>query len=92
MAPGPDYRRPVRVIPGSHRAGRLAAHEIDRYRAEAPEVVCTVSRGGVLAFHSLLLHASSPAREPAHRRVVHLEYVAADYATLPEGLAWYDQV
>jgi ectoine hydroxylase-related dioxygenase (phytanoyl-CoA dioxygenase family) len=82
---------PVRVIPGSHRAGRLSAADVDRWRAMGPEVVCTVPRGGILAFHSLLLHASSPALEPAHRRVVHLEYVAAEWAELPGGLAWYER-
>jgi hypothetical protein len=64
---------------------------VDRWRAEVPEVVCTVPRGGILAFHSLLLHASSPALEASHRRVVHLEYVAARWAVLPGGLAWYDR-
>jgi ectoine hydroxylase-related dioxygenase (phytanoyl-CoA dioxygenase family) len=81
---------PVRVLPGSHRAGRLTAADVDRWRAAVPEVVCTVPRGGLLLFHALLLHASSPAREPAHRRVVHLEFVAPRWAELPGGLAWHD--
>ncbi|HEX2081272.1 MAG TPA: phytanoyl-CoA dioxygenase family protein [Longimicrobium sp.] len=79
---------PVRVIPGSHRDGRLAPDDVDRWRAAGPEVVCTVPRGGILAFHSLLLHASSPAQAPAHRRVMHLEF-AAD--PLPGGLEWYER-
>ncbi len=79
---------PVRVIPGSHRDGRLAPDDIDRWRGAGPEVVCTVPRGGILAFYSLLLHASSPAQVPAHRRVVHLEF-AAD--PLPGGLEWYER-
>lgn len=83
---------PVRVLPGSHRDGRLSAADVDARRAEAEEVVCTVPRGGILTFHALLLHASSPARAPAHRRVVHLEYVAAEWAALPGGLTWYDRV
>jgi ectoine hydroxylase-related dioxygenase (phytanoyl-CoA dioxygenase family) len=82
---------PVRVLPGSHWAGRLSAADVDRWRAAVPEVVCVVPRGGILAFHSLLLHASSPAREASHRRVVHLEYVAARWAELPGGLAWHDR-
>ncbi|AHG93538.1 Phytanoyl-CoA dioxygenase (plasmid) [Gemmatirosa kalamazoonensis] len=83
---------PVRVIPGSHVHGRLTAADVGRWRATAPQVVCTVTRGGILAFHSLLLHASAPAVEPAHRRVVHLEFAAAEWAQLPGGLAWYDRV
>lgn len=80
---------PVRVLAGSHRDGRLTGAAIDAWRARAPEVVCTVPRGGILAFHSLLLHASSPALQPAHRRVVHLEFAADE---LPGELAWYDRV
>ena len=81
---------PVRVLPGSHRAGRLLPNQIDRWRTITPEIVCTVPRGGILAFHSLLLHASSPAIEPLHRRVIHLEYVAAKWKELPHGLEWYE--
>src|SRR5688500_17971232 len=61
---------PVRVIPGSHREGRLGPEQVDAFRSAGTEVVCTVPRGGILAFHSLLLHASSPALQPAHRRVI----------------------
>ncbi len=82
---------PVRVILGSHRRGRLTAAETDQIRKEGPEVVCTVPRGGILAFHSLLLHASSQALLPQHRRVVHLEYVARRWANLPGGLAWHER-
>lgn len=35
----------------------------------------------------LLLHASSPAASPGHRRVLHVEYAAAG---LPGGLQWYE--
>jgi ectoine hydroxylase-related dioxygenase (phytanoyl-CoA dioxygenase family) len=82
---------PVRVLPGSHRGGRLNPTEIEHLRGTTPEVVCTVPRGGILAFHSLLLHASSPAEIPAHRRVVHIEYVAARWRSLPGSLAWHEQ-
>jgi ectoine hydroxylase-related dioxygenase (phytanoyl-CoA dioxygenase family) len=82
---------PVRVIPGSHRGGRLGVAEVERWRASRPEVVCTVPRGGILAFHSLLLHASSPATAPAHRRVVHIEFAGAESRDLPGGLAWYER-
>ena len=81
---------PVRVLPGSHREGRLSAAQIDALRQRVPEVECTVPAGGVLAFHSLLLHASSPARVPLHRRVIHIEYVAAGWRELPGGLQWQE--
>jgi ectoine hydroxylase-related dioxygenase (phytanoyl-CoA dioxygenase family) len=79
---------PVRVIPGSHRGGRLSGAQIDAMKASMPEVECLVPRGGILAFHSLLLHASSAARLPIHRRVIHIEYVSQAWAQLPGGLRW----
>jgi ectoine hydroxylase-related dioxygenase (phytanoyl-CoA dioxygenase family) len=81
---GPE-NGPVRVIPGSHRAGRLSASAVDEWKARGPVVDCVVARGGILAFQPLLLHASSPATVPAHRRVVHIEFAAG---ALPGGLAW----
>jgi hypothetical protein len=76
----------LRVIAGSHRHGRLAPVEIDRLREQCEAVTCEVPRGGALVMRPLLLHASSAAHVPGHRRVIHLEY-AAD--PLPAGLEWY---
>ena len=78
---------PVRVLPGSHRAGRLRVSEIEAWRRRAPEVTCIVPRGGLLVMRPLLLHASSPAKSPAHRRVIHIEYAATD---LSGGLEWLE--
>lgn len=75
----------LQVIPGSHKAGRLDAKSIARWRAERQPVTCAVSRGGALLMRPLLLHASSPASEPTHRRVVHLEFACEP---LPGGLTW----
>lgn len=77
---------PVRVISGSHRAGRQSPDEIDRWRAGVPETVCLVERGGLLLFRPLLLHASSPATRPDHRRVLHIEYGPPN---LSDELAWH---
>ena len=80
---------PVRVISGTHRLGRLGADAIDRLRAEQAESVCLVAESGVLAFRPLLLHASSPATRPAHRRVIHIEYAARELAP---PLVWHRRV
>ncbi|MEJ7813176.1 MAG: phytanoyl-CoA dioxygenase family protein [Gemmatimonadaceae bacterium] len=85
---GPD-NGPVRVVPGSHRAGRLSAEAAKSWQARAAPVECLAARGGVLAMRPLLLHASSPARVPAHRRVVHIEYAEGP---LPGGLEWHEAV
>ncbi len=76
---------PLQVMPGSHKAGRLNAKEIADWRDRCRAVACTVPRGGALLMRPLLLHASSPAAEPSHRRVVHLEFAAE---SLPAGLQW----
>lgn len=82
---GPE-NGPVQVIAGSHRAGRLSAEEITRGREEKEAVPCTSAQGGALVMRPLILHASSPATVPEHRRVVHLEFAAAE---LPFGLQWH---
>ena len=80
---------PVRVLPGSHRVGRLSAAGIDHWRSGREEVSCLAERGSILAFRPLLLHASSPAAVASNRRVIHIEFAAEE---LPEPLAWHDRV
>jgi ectoine hydroxylase-related dioxygenase (phytanoyl-CoA dioxygenase family) len=85
---GPE-NGPVRVLPRSHRVGRLSASAIDAWRGGRPSVDCVAERGAILAFRPLILHASSQATVPGHRRVVHLDFAAEE---LPEPLAWYERV
>ncbi|MEP7001505.1 MAG: phytanoyl-CoA dioxygenase family protein [bacterium] len=80
---------PVRVISGSHARGRLSPDDVEVWKARGPIIECVVERGGILAFHPLILHASSPATKPGHRRVVHLEFASG---ALPTGLAWYHAI
>jgi ectoine hydroxylase-related dioxygenase (phytanoyl-CoA dioxygenase family) len=80
---------PVRVLPGSHRVGRLSAEAIDQWREGQAPVDCLAERGSILAFRPLILHASSPAKAPAHRRVVHIEFAADE---LPAPLDWHSRV
>ncbi|MBY0506136.1 MAG: phytanoyl-CoA dioxygenase family protein [Bryobacteraceae bacterium] len=79
---------PVRVIPGSHSRGRLTAGQIRSLRESIPSKSCTVGKGGVLLMRPLLLHASSAAASPTHRRVVHLEWASCG---LPNGLRWFSE-
>jgi hypothetical protein len=76
---------PLRVLPGSHRAGKLRDAEIPTWRERAMEQLCLVPRGGALLMRPLLIHASSPALKPAHRRVIHIEYANC---ALAAGLEW----
>jgi ectoine hydroxylase-related dioxygenase (phytanoyl-CoA dioxygenase family) len=84
---GPD-NGPLRVLAGSHRFGRFNAPSPEK-RDGLEEVVCTVAAGGVVLMRPLLLHASSAAVVPQHRRVIHIEYAAAP---LPGGLEWHARV
>ncbi len=79
---------PLRVLPGSHRHGKLDSAGLATWRS-MPQQACPVPRGGLLVMHPLLLHASSAAEAAAHRRVVHIEYASVE---LPHGLEWFDRV
>lgn len=75
---------PVRVIPGSHKYGRIPESEIQNYITRSIQD-CLVPTGGVFLMKPLLLHASSLSQSPKHRRVIHIEYAAE---SLPGGLEW----
>jgi len=77
---------PLRVLPGSHAHGRLGAPEIVEWRDRVPEVLTVAPRGAALIMRPLLLHASSAATSPRHRRIIHLDYAVAE---LPGGLDWH---
>jgi ectoine hydroxylase-related dioxygenase (phytanoyl-CoA dioxygenase family) len=79
---------PLRVIPGSHCGGRLSAERISTLNKEE-SVTCSVPRGGALVMRPLLLHASSACTIPKSRRVIHLEFAAAE---LPQGLNWEHKI
>ena len=79
---------PVRVIPGSHLAGRLSDAQIETVRRDGVPCDCLVPFGGALLMRPLLLHASAPATAPAHRRVFHVEYAATE---LPDGFVWAER-
>jgi len=76
---------PLSVLPGSHVHGRLAAPEIARWSEHGRAIDCTAARGDVLLLKPLVVHRSSPAVRPGHRRVLHLEFAAEE---LPQPLAW----
>lgn len=80
---------PLEVLPGSHRGGRLDAAQTVAWRAGTPIRTCLVPRGGAVVMRPLILHASSAAEVPGHRRVIHLEYAAGD---LTPPLEWLDAV
>jgi hypothetical protein len=79
---GPDVG-PLRVVPRSHLLGRLDEDAVQAH--VVGERTCVASRGDVLAFKPLLLHASASSASTSHRRVLQLEFSRDE---LPPGLQW----
>ncbi|HEY9127408.1 MAG TPA: phytanoyl-CoA dioxygenase family protein [Acidobacteriaceae bacterium] len=75
----------LKVIPRSHLQGRIPESDASQLGSNGPAVVCEALAGDALLMRPLLLHASSPAVSPRHRRVIHIDYAAM---TLPAGLNW----
>ncbi|MGA9453832.1 MAG: phytanoyl-CoA dioxygenase family protein [Verrucomicrobiia bacterium] len=78
----------LKIIPGSHLDGRLSAVQITEWTSKQKVLTCAVPKGGGLLMRPLLLHSSSSARNPSHRRVLHIEYATQE---LPNGLKWFDR-
>jgi ectoine hydroxylase-related dioxygenase (phytanoyl-CoA dioxygenase family) len=75
----------LRVIPASHRKGQMSRDAIRAMTISGADTV-VAKAGDALFMRPLILHASSPAQTPEHRRVLHLEFAPADL--LPAGLEW----
>lgn len=75
----------LKVIPGTHRQGILKQEEIDKRVKQETHVSCVVGAGGAVIMRPHILHSSSKAKHPSHRRVVHLEYSSFE---LPSGVNW----
>ena len=67
---------PLRVLPGTHRAGVLGDDEIERLSREVTPFDCVAPSGSIVAMRPLTLHASSKATSEEPRRVLHIEYGA----------------
>jgi len=68
----------LRVVPGSHRLGKLSPAELTRTVAAGPQVELSVPKGKLLLIRPLLIHASSVAAAATHRRVLHIEFAPAE--------------
>lgn len=76
------------VVPGSHHK-KLNNEEIDVIAQNCVPTVCEVNAGGIHAMKPLLLHASSKAKSPKHRRVIYLEFNSTE---LDNGLEWAERM
>ncbi|MCW1916413.1 phytanoyl-CoA dioxygenase family protein [Luteolibacter sp. GHJ8] len=74
---------PLRVCPGSHHHGFIPSQECGAFASTHGEYAALAEQGEVILMRPLLLHASSQATEPGHRRVLHLVYHGAGRAEEP---------
>lgn len=77
----------LRVIPGSHRHGRLNEAAIHTLRHTNDATLCAVPAGAVMVMRPLLLHASSKTSSSRPRRVLHFLYAPKD-SLQPYNLQW----
>jgi hypothetical protein len=77
---------PLRVVPGSHRAGKAMTFD------ESMARTLSAQRGDVLVIRPLVAHCSLPSAPDAkrHRRILHLEF--AGTPDLPDGYAWHNYI
>ncbi len=75
----------LKVIPGTHKYGVLKQIEIDSIVRSKVSVPCIVAAGDAVIMKPHILHSSSKAENPNHRRVIHIEYSSYE---LPDGAYW----
>jgi ectoine hydroxylase-related dioxygenase (phytanoyl-CoA dioxygenase family) len=78
----------LKVISGSHLHGKLNPTQVGEFAHKGNPVICEVPKGGALLMRPLLLHSSSSAKNPSHRRILHIEFASDE---LPNGLKWFAQ-
>lgn len=79
----------LRVIPETHRGGKLSDEEIAEAVDSGRVADIYVPRGGLLLMRPLLIHSSTVSTAPQHRRVLHIEFAPPD-AISP--LHWHSAV
>jgi len=69
---------PLRLASGSHRFGLIPSREAADRARDCGETSCLAEEGEVLLMRPLTLHASSQAKSPQHRRVLHFVFDGKD--------------
>lgn len=78
-----DTNGPLRVSPGTHQRGVIRSTDLADVVTRHGETACLARAGDALLMKPLLLHASSPATAPNHRRVLHLVYYSGEAISEP---------
>lgn len=69
---------PLLVAPRSHCKGRVAEADIPHVVAECGVAACLADRGDIWVYATPILHASAAKAGPGRRRVLQVDYAAAD--------------
>ena len=85
LDPAGEHNGALMVMSGSHLKGRLTQGQIASLTEQGNPLMCSVEAGDAMVMRPLLVHSSCSAVSPSRRRVLHLEYCAAN---LPDGLGW----
>jgi ectoine hydroxylase-related dioxygenase (phytanoyl-CoA dioxygenase family) len=85
LDPCPATNGALRVMPGTHHLGRIHQNNAPEHVDEKTAVCCEANPGEALVMRPLLLHASSAATQPAHRRILHFDFAVKE---LKGGLQW----
>lgn len=81
----PETNAPLLIAPGSHRLGQIPEGELKSVVRRCGTATCLADAGDIWLYSTPILHCSEAARDPAHRRVLQVDYAACD---LPGGLTW----
>lgn len=79
---------PLRVSPGTHRQGVISSGDCAALAKLGGDTPCLADEGDAILMRPLLLHASSQATVPGHRRVLHFVY----HSGIPVAEAWHRAV
>ena len=85
LDPVPETNAPLLIAPGSHRLGQIPEGELKSVVQRCGTATCLADAGDVWLYSTPILHCSEAARDPAHRRVLQVDFAAGD---LPGGLTW----
>jgi len=67
------------------RAAQIPERGLKSVVEKCGTAVCLAEAGDIWLYATPIVHASDAARRPAHRRVLQVDFAAAD---LPGGLTW----
>ncbi len=80
-----ETNAPLLISPGSHLQGMVPVEKITEAVERLGTKMCLANSGDVWLYSTLILHASAAAQDARSRRVLQVDYAAAD---LPGGLEW----